>query len=88
MLEAAEFVARLGILEADISSIVFKDMVERAIVRLAKNPKKAGYFPVKLPDGTYQAFFRDSVNSKVARGGKKINKRPYNDKNKMTDHDE
>ena len=40
-----------------------------------------------MSNGNYHSFFCDrSMNSKVARGaGKKVNKRPYFDKNKMSD---
>ena len=87
MLVAADFVARLGIMEADVVSVVFKSMVEESIERLAEDPKKAKYFPIKMEDGVYQSFFRDSKNHSGAKGGmiKKANKRPHHDKNEMKD---
>lgn len=79
MLEVAELVARLGIVEADVSSVIFKEMVEDSIDRLSQNPMAAKYFPIKLASGDYRSFFCDSLNSGAGL------KRTFQDKNEMKD---
>ena len=77
MLEAAQLVARLGILNSKVSAGVFMQMVEDETKCLSRSHMGTNYFPLKTPDGALQGVLSDGLNDVMTL------KRTFSDKDLM-----
>jgi len=79
----AKDMARLGIVDGRESAEIFLQLVNRHIDALKKKGPKANYFPVKVDEGMYRAFY-DAGPSVTSNARAAQAKRAFEDPNKMS----